>query len=886
LLYTKRPALLALSLVIAAGVACSAPGEWTTTTVSPLNVDATATYTLVGVQSGKCVDVPNGSTSNGVQLDISTCVAGSARQQFKLDSQGNGYYHLRNVGNGLCVDVNAAGTTDGTAVIQWTCGTGLNQQWLFTDSNAAETLTARHSGKLLDVSNGGTADGTKLQQWTANSGSNQLFKLQNVSGAYVWKNVAIGGGGFVTGIVFSPVQSGLAYARTDVGGFYRWNGLTNSWTPLTDSFPASQGNYLGGESIAADPVNANIVYAAAGMYRGSGNGVILRSTDQGTTWTVNNINLPMGGNENGRGMGERLAVDPNNNTILYFGSRTAGLWKSTNSGSTWAQVTGFPSSGDAGFGLPVVVFDKRGGTSAGSTTIYVAAASKSSGSNLYRTTNGGANWSLVSGGPSGLMAHHASIGSDGTLWLAYSNDYGPYNTSGVSLVGQVWKLSGSTWTNVTPPAANWGGMAGGISVDAQNAQHVIVSTLDWYSPDRLLGTTNGGGTWGVIAQPPVSWNTNGSTYNANGAQYWFSGGAQIGTNATNWVEAVALDPFSSSHAMYGTGAGVWSSSNIQSATGSSGQGVTWTFYDTGLEETVPLFVMPAVKGAFLGAIGDLGGMRNPNLDAYSSTGEYTNPVQGNVNGIDFAENNANIVVRVGNSGTAASDVAYSSDNGQTWHPATGTVPGYGGPNQMQSVAVSADGTRFLVSPYAGHGSPAYTTNNGTNWTTCSGLPSGAMLASDRVTSGTFYATSGSTLYVSTNGGASFSTVNTFSGSGAPRAVFGKAGEVWVAAGSGGLYRFTGSGATRTQITSASSASGVGFGMAASGQSHPAVFIIGTVGGQYGFFRSDDGGGASWKRINDNAHQFGWLQGNYIGGDENVFGRVYLTTGGRGYVYGN
>ena len=98
----------------------------------------------------------------------------------------------------------------------------------------------------------------------------------------------------------------------------------------------------------------------------------------------------------------------------------------------------------------------------------------------------------------------------------------------MTLVGQVWKLSGSTWTNVTPPAANWGGMAGGISVDAQNARHVIVSTLDWYSPDRLLGTTDGGGTWGVIAQPPVSWNINGSTYDANGAQFWFSAGAQIG----------------------------------------------------------------------------------------------------------------------------------------------------------------------------------------------------------------------------------------------------------------------------------------------------------------------------------------------------------------------
>ena len=134
-------------------------------------------------------------------------------------------------------------------------------------------------------------------------------------------------------------------------------------------------------------------------------------------------------------------------------------------------------------------------------------------------------------------------------------------------------------------------------------------------------------------------------------------------------------------------------------------------------------------------------------------------------------------------------------------------------------------------------------------------------------SGTFYATSGSTLYASTNGGASFSAVNTFSGSGAPRAVFGKSGEVWVAAS--GLYRFTASGATKTQIATVSSASGVGFGMAATGQSHPAVFIIGTVGGQYGFFRSDDGGGASWTRINDNAHQYGWLQGNTIGGDETV-----------------
>src|ERR1700677_2948179 len=127
---------------------------------------------------------------------------------------------------------------------------------------------------------------------------------------YTWNNVVIMGGGFISGIVASPAQSGLIYARTDVGGAYIWNNSSNTWTPLTDMYPMGEGNYLGIESIAPDPMNANIVYAAAGMYESNGNGVILSSTNQGTSWTVNTIGVPMGGNENGRGMGERLAVDP------------------------------------------------------------------------------------------------------------------------------------------------------------------------------------------------------------------------------------------------------------------------------------------------------------------------------------------------------------------------------------------------------------------------------------------------------------------------------------------------------------------------------------------------------------------------------------------------
>jgi hypothetical protein len=62
-----------------------------------------------------------------------------------------------------------------------------------------------------------------------------------------------------------------------------------------------------------------------------------------------------------------------------------------------------------------------------------------------------------------------------------------------------------------------------------------------------------------------------------------------------------------------------------------------------------------------------------------------------------------------------------------------------------------------------------------------------------------------------------------------------------------------------------------------------VYIWGTVGGVTGMFRSTDQG-ASWTRINDDAHQYGGMgQGNFVMGDMDVFGRAYMSTVGRGLV---
>ncbi|HEY8943481.1 MAG TPA: RICIN domain-containing protein, partial [Polyangiaceae bacterium] len=134
-------------------------------------------YNLVGLQSGKCVQIRGGSTASAARLEIATC-DGSAKQQFKAESMGGGFYRLRNVNSNLCVDVSGASTANGAAIIQFACGTGFNQQWSFTDVTGGERITARHSSKVLDVIGGGTANGTLLDQWTSNGGSNQVFKLQ------------------------------------------------------------------------------------------------------------------------------------------------------------------------------------------------------------------------------------------------------------------------------------------------------------------------------------------------------------------------------------------------------------------------------------------------------------------------------------------------------------------------------------------------------------------------------------------------------------------------------------------------------------------------------------------------------------------------------------
>ncbi|GAA1968065.1 glycoside hydrolase family 27 protein [Catenulispora subtropica] len=123
------------------------------------------------VGAGKCLDVPNSSTTGGTQLDINGC-SGTANQIFT--HTGSNQLTVYSGSSQLCLDASNRGTTAGTKVIIWPCNGQTNQQWLV---NSDGTITGTQSGLCLDVTGGGTADGTAVELWTCNGQSNQKWTI-------------------------------------------------------------------------------------------------------------------------------------------------------------------------------------------------------------------------------------------------------------------------------------------------------------------------------------------------------------------------------------------------------------------------------------------------------------------------------------------------------------------------------------------------------------------------------------------------------------------------------------------------------------------------------------------------------------------------------------
>jgi xyloglucan-specific exo-beta-1,4-glucanase len=448
-----------------------------------------------------------------------------------------------------------------------------------------------------------------------------------------WGNVAIGGGGFVSGIIASPIEKNLFYARTDVGGAYRWSESDAKWIAMTDWLNPDQTGLNGIEAFAVDPKTPGKVYMMCGTHYlnqldGTGKSAFLRSSDYGKTWDViwtwseSNKQFGAHGNGMGRGAGERLAIDPNDPDIMYYGSRRKGMWKSTDNGSTWKHITAFTTAAGYdttwnGSGIGFVAY------APGSSTTLFAGMFRAS-NNMFQSTDGGATWkaipvpatltSTAGGKHVPLMPQRAVIAPDGSYLIAtFADGAGPHTMAWDEGWGAIWDGFGrgavlkydvatATWSDLSPSDYIDQDATGPSKYDSLNvAGNAIVEghyiyigpyagiSMNPADPLELAISTEGytgGQYWQVTSTTTTDrWGTQ-IWHTKDGGKHWYqtfkyqdpkptksnmdpNGIGWLGSSSLHWSGSITIDPNNPKRVWITSGNGIYRTDDITAYTADS-----------------------------------------------------------------------------------------------------------------------------------------------------------------------------------------------------------------------------------------------------------------------------------------------------------------------------
>ena len=595
----------------------------------------------------------------------------------------------------------------------------------------------------------------------------------------------------------TATEQNLIYARTDIGGAYRWNQAGQQLDPAAG---------LGGPGPLGLQRRAQHRHRP-GRHRTGSTPRSACTPTAGTRTTAPSCAPPtrappgrsptlpfkVGGNMPGRGMGERLAVDPNNNSNVYFAAEGGnGLWRSTDFGATWAKVTAFPNAGNYvqdpadpnGYlsqnqGLTWVTFDDvdpRRSTSAWRTSRTRSTA----------RTDGGTTWERIAGQPTGYLAAQGR-GRHGRLPLhRHQRHRRPVRRRRRA---RCWRFDTATgtWTHISPTA---GGrrLLRLLRPDRRPAEPdtlMVATQISWWPDAIFFRSTDGGATWTRI------WDFDG--YPSRSKRY------TMDISANPWLDfnANPQPPEATPEARLDERVGGDRPVQLQpdalrhrrhhlrhhpaDQLGRATPPFTIRPMAKGLEETAVLdLVSPPTGAPLVSALGDIGGFRHANLDAVPAE-LPRHPDLGSNTSLDFAELNPPVFVRVGNAERRAAHRRLHRRRREL-------VPGPGAGRASPAAAPSRSAptpTAFVWSP-AGAG-VHYSTTRGSSWTASTGIPAGAEVESDRVNPRTFYGYAAGTFYVSTNGGATF-TAHRRDRAGHGRRLRtpcpGRAGDVWLAGETG------------------------------------------------------------------------------------------------------
>lgn len=387
-------------------------------------------------------------------------------------------------------------------------------------------------------------------------------------------------------------------------------------------------------------------------------------------------------------MGERLAVDPANSKILYFGARSGnGLWKSTDAGATWAKVPSFTAVGtyivdpsDASgynsdiIGLTWVTFDSTSSLINGATSrIFVGTADNTTAS-VYVSNDAGATWGPVAGQPGKYFPHKGKLQPDQKcLYITYADGAGPYDGT----MGGVYKynITADTWTDITPVSGGdlYFGF-GGLGVDMLKPGTLVVASLNSWWPDaQLFRSTDSGATWSRIWEW-AGYPTQNLYYSISAAKApWVNDFINADSKHLGWmIEALEIDPLDSDHWLYGTGLTLFGGHDLTSW--DTKHNVSIQVLADGIEEMAVLELQSAPGGTeLLAAVGDDTGFTYKtaaSLNTAPST-YWQNPTYASSASVDYAGNKPGNVVRVGTDGAGSvQQIGVSTDGGATWNPST------------------------------------------------------------------------------------------------------------------------------------------------------------------------------------------------------------------------
>ncbi len=750
---------------------------------------------------------------------------------------------------------------------------------------------------------------------------------ESIEDSMDWGTVKIGGGGFVSGIVTGQKEM---YARTDVGGAYKYNYETESWEQLLSFITDADRGYLSVDAMAIDPTDDNTVYFLCGCaYFSDERTVIFKTTDGGKTFTKIDVSseIKVMGNGDGRHCGEAIAVDPDNPDVIYCGGDVAfgksALIKSTDGGMTWSPVIGYD---DLGLFSETTKWPTWKDTLARSVTsdaynnqngvatiaiqdgkVYVGTSIKGV-ENVHVADMKDDKFTVLSKDlPTGSFPARINKDANGNLLINYVGALA-FGGSGGSIYR--YDTKAGTVTDISPKENTSFSACVSLPDDANTLVATtcgVWSSQLWYKDawnddkvcwgDQFYRSTDGGKTWESI--------TPGNEKSWGGplqADYLQDGGYDwIRNKAIHWCGAIVLDPRNSDRIFLTSGNGVFACDNIWDEL------PQYYFHPDGIEEVVALDMVSVPGGNPYSAIGDYDGFEHADL---TKPGKQHSPNMGSTGAIAYCPQNPDVMIRIAENQNDVSSGFYTLDGGETWTKMSNSPGGKAAITQLDK-----DTYRFFKSG-KDDGAVSYSDDFGETWQSCSGIPSTygskptyMFVEPDQpnvvYAYATYYNSSWSysktepditdacyKFCISTDYGKTFTSTDIckydMCDSAARIAYLGE-GELILGAGWNGMYHVSvkdGKITSNEKIDGVSYCKTVGYGAPEKEGDVNTLYIYGKPedSDPEGIYRSQDGG-KTWVCINTEKLYGGTGNGNFLVGDMNEFGKVYMSTVGCGIVYG-